>query len=498
MVSRHIINRLLVVPLLIIVMMIGVFVWRWHIDRQGRKQLEAVVGKLDETDPRWRWEHLEADRVPVPDVENSAFLVARFREAVGPKRNHFYPPSRSNGDSLSPWMFPTNRRLDDEAIALIDVALTGTDAAQTIVRLLEKQPHGRRTFNLSGNWRTTLLLPSEDPWPMQSFLELELERLAQANLPDQALRVVRAQLNLRRLYGDEPLCSSQSSRARLGMSAARLLERALGMGMPNARLAELQAEFAAEANADLFRIGVRAHRAMLDRAFRDCAADNASPMELVGCYMMPAPGQHHPLQVRYDLWNYSPHLTADHAVSLETLTQLLAVADLPEQQQHAALAAVPRPPHDGRHLISNEQLYHVVQLHETVQVSQARIRCAVVILAIERYRLLTGEWPPSLAAIPKAILTEVPSDPFSGKPLLYVRRNDSVTVYSVGFDGADDRGILRIGWSRDEVGVDIGLRLYNPDQRRLPPLPVKPADPDREGPRRDFGSEPRVVKDREP
>jgi hypothetical protein len=94
------------------------------------------------------------------------------------------------------------------------------------------------------------------------------------------------------------------------------------------------------------------------------------------------------------------------------------------------------------------------------------------------------------------MLNEVPIDPFDGKPLRYTRVKDGVVVYSVGPDGGNDSGAFDPKKSAYEPGQDIVFRLYDLDQRGLPPLPVpKVEDSDR---KRGLPPPPPVVDDRDP
>lgn len=52
--------------------------------------------------------------------------------------------------------------------------------------------------------------------------------------------------------------------------------------------------------------------------------------------------------------------------------------------------------------------------------------------AVLAHRARTGAWPETLAAA----VSPAPTDPFSGKPVLYRRESDGFVVYSVGEDGA--------------------------------------------------------------
>src|SRR5258707_7264178 len=47
------------------------YYFRW----EARRELDEVIASLDQTDPRWRWDDVEADRGQVPAEENSASVV---------------------------------------------------------------------------------------------------------------------------------------------------------------------------------------------------------------------------------------------------------------------------------------------------------------------------------------------------------------------------------------------------------------------------------------
>src|SRR5262249_47611630 len=96
----------------------------------------------------------------------------------------------------------------------------------------------------------------------------------------------------------------------------------------------------------------------------------------------------------------------------------------------------------------------------------AQLRCARVMLAAERYRQLHGRWPEKLDELVPEFLDKVPLDPFDSQPLRWVRRSDGWTVYSVSADATDDGGNLSDRFMQN--GVDIGFRLFDLNQRRLP------------------------------
>lgn len=61
-------------------------------------------------------------------------------------------------------------------------------------------------------------------------------------------------------------------------------------------------------------------------------------------------------------------------------------------------------------------------------------------VAIQRFQRRCGRLPDDLKELTPEFLPAVPEDPFDGKPLRYVVRDDAYVLYSVGADGTDDGG----------------------------------------------------------
>jgi len=65
---------------------------------------------------------------------------------------------------------------------------------------------------------------------------------------------------------------------------------------------------------------------------------------------------------------------------------------------------------------------------------------AATAIAIERYRRKHGQIPDKLGQLVPDFLPQVPIDPYDGKPLRYVVRDDEYLLYCVGRDRVDDGG----------------------------------------------------------
>ena len=84
-------------------------------------------------------------------------------------------------------------------------------------------------------------------------------------------------------------------------------------------------------------------------------------------------------------------------------------------------------------------------------VDQAQIVCA-----LERHRLRHGQYPPTLAALVPAFISQLPQDIITGQPMIYLGKDgQSFLLYSVGWNEADDGGIIahkRDGTEDSEAG----------------------------------------------
>ncbi|MES1180628.1 MAG: hypothetical protein ABUL66_02060, partial [Verrucomicrobiota bacterium] len=77
---------------------------------------------------------------------------------------------------------------------------------------------------------------------------------------------------------------------------------------------------------------------------------------------------------------------------------------------------------------------------KVMQVEVAK-QTAITAIALKRYQLKHGNYPPDLNSLAPEFLSAVPLDPVDGKPLRYKLNSDGTfLLYSVGENGADDGG----------------------------------------------------------
>ena len=439
----------LILPVLVVLPVGG---YRWHVDREGRAARDAVIARIEATDPRWRWEAIEADRPALPDEENASLLVAEFRKTVGTDR-FFQIDFHNERDPRHAESGARNHVQTAIAYSLIDNGLEGTEPAWPIIVRLAATARGRRTLLPAPTWRERGEPDEERAGVVLNYLEWEAERLARTRQQDREETVARAYLNVARIEELQTYTGGSLGALLRLQGAARLVERLLALDSLGDHLPRLQTEFAMEGEVDRFRPGVRETRAVYHKL---CQALATGEMSLTKELTLRS--EDVPIRELADVWRYRPHLAVDWAAALDFATDAVAVADLPDPARSAAFAAIPVPPWDDRHPFSLGCVRNLRSILDSSLRTRALVRCTATALAVERCRQLSGEWPASLDAIPKAILPAMPADPFTGGPLGYARNPDGVTIFS--------------------VGPRTAFRLYDPNQRRLPPLPARDRDID--------------------
>jgi hypothetical protein len=164
-----------------------------------------------------------------------------------------------------------------------------------------------------------------------------------------------------------------------------------------------------------------------------------------------------------------------HARMLGTMTDVVELTKLPPQDQGAAEAKLDKESWDftvgddelGKYMFFAELDKRVRGMPGMFRVNLALLRCAIVAVAAERYRLVHKRWPDKVEELAHGSLPPWATDPFGGGPIGLERGKDGLTVYSRGKDpGSED---LAEPKRRRSVDVRPRIRLFDVEQRRLPP-----------------------------
>lgn len=439
-----------------VIVPLAVIGWYAYQSAAGSKMLQDAIAEADRLDPGWRLEELEAKRAEVPDEQDSAPHVLAVRSLLP---TDWLKGER--GDRLQ--NLPADQPMSGELHWKLTEKLEEVEPALGAAEPLKDLPNGRFAIAYSPDGIGTLLPHLDGTRPVFTMLEMNALLQIEEEGGDRPIETIQALINAVRSLGDEPCTSSQLIRCHIRGRALRLLERTLANSQVSEKsLAALQELLALEEAEPVLRIQARGERAMWHR-FLD--------------YMSHLPGSRHFkwLEVfaesdRLSGWEQFKlrlpgELDKQHALLLGRLTHLVEATKLPDAEQAATLDQSELQwdhlPYLTRSMLSGHKT-----LIGRFRRFQAEVRCGLLMLAAERYRLKCGRWP---AALEELAATGLPApwliDPFTGNFLCFRRLPDGVVIYSVGPDGSDNGGNL--SWDfKAPVGTDVGFRFWDIDKRR--------------------------------
>jgi hypothetical protein len=432
----------------------------WWFAAQANRELREALAEADQSDPGWRLEELEARRAEVPSEKNSALRV----QAANRLLPNPWPPWALGTDEdkalKSLAELPQDQLMTPVQARAVALALKSADKSLAEARHLSDLSQGRYPAALTPDYILTNLAHLRMVDVVGSLLIRDAQFEAQQVRVDAALASCRGILNTGRSIGDEPRFFSQERRLVTQAMACQQIERTLAQGQPSEpALAALQHLLEDEAAYPLFLIAERGERAGWDRLFQAMASGELSLKKSERL-------------VAWGLLAFSGG-NQNRATLLKIHNRLVEIAKLPVEEQDEHLKNHPLPLPNQVPFMTATYLLPKVQ-KATADLSKARginpaaLRCAIVAIAAERYRLAHGTWPTSLDALVPSSLPALPKDPYDGKPLRWRRLADGVVIYAVGPDGQDDGGKLD-RTKPGAVGTDVGFRLWDVAQRRKPP-----------------------------
>ncbi|MBL8797104.1 MAG: hypothetical protein JNM56_24600 [Planctomycetia bacterium] len=423
----------------------------------GSKQLEEAIDAIDEKEQGsdWQWKSLHAKRKPLPDAENAALLVKQAAEQV---------PQNWPTEQLARWIETDRtpaRKLNAEEQAALAAELEKSSRARPEARKLAGCKQGR--------WPDWPVTPTGWPDDAPNFaavtkvlqlLWLDAALLAQTGQGDEALQAARAILGVGRSGGNDLRGITDGRRIDAVPWHCASLRRILAQNATcsGEALAATQEDLSAEEKTPWLLAARTEDRAFLLEFIR--RLDSGDPDFVRHGWVMP----NNPYRLQdtplagLERWLWAGKIKVAQRDDLRAATDAVEWAKLPVEQQ------VPKFK-EAAHAFGQTQarMYHYLM---------ADLRCSVVALAAERYRLATGAWPASLADLVPKYLPAVPVDLYDGKPLRYARDDEGVVIWSVGPDGHDDGGkptLVPEDRLNDAAKGDIAFRLWNPERRGQAP-----------------------------
>jgi hypothetical protein len=366
-----------------------------------------------------------------------------------------------------------NIRLDEGLAAAIRADLNAYREALQIARTVANHPRGWRSVTLGPAVMDTSLAETQAARPVARLLQSDAAIRIHDGDVEGSLDSCRAILNVGRSIGDEPFLVSQLVRVAIGGTATRAARRVLGQGEPSdAALGRLQDAFLDEADQPLLLYAVRGERASLVEAIRRVESGEISLLEVTGGPKGSASAM---LNVAVSL----ARLVSGNqrSIALEWMNEAVAIARRPTAERTALwrhwegqISAVVRT-RFGRitAMLPLMVVPGMSSASAACQRYQADLSATAILIAAERHRRKTGQWPGSIAAIDRSILPNAPLDPFTGAPFKFEYHDGQLLIYSVGPNLEDNHGAdeKKRGFQRgpDDVSArawDVPLRAQKP------------------------------------
>jgi hypothetical protein len=462
--KRLLLIGLIVLPLVLLVTFFY-FLLFWQDIR-----LRKAIAEADRLDLGWRILEMEAKRAVLPDEQNSALILTAAKKllpAQWPIWDWPYAAENKGRNSEeivalkdSWWTLEPPVQLDERQIAALREELARATAALTEARKVADLPHGRYLFRYGLDAVSTCPLHTIQTRSLVNLLAYDCLRRAQEQDMEGALASCRAALNAMRALGDEPLPETIGQRSMLHWVALRMIERTLAQGQPSeSSLKAVQELLEDEAAQPLFLIGARAERGLQDSALEALQNGETSINQLWSLLyigLTPFANGWEEMMMRTE------SVKVARAALLRFNNELVEIAKRPPEQQRQALRQLAATQSELPRLVRDTPTYAFGRAR-SYHLDLAWMRSAIVMVAVERYRLAHGRWPESLTDLVPLFLERVPVDPYDGAPLRLGRFPEGVILYSVGEDGQDNGGNLRMPMV---AGTDMGWRLWDVPHRR--------------------------------
>jgi hypothetical protein len=432
------------------------FVLSWA----GQHDLDLARAEADALDPNWRFADLMARRKTYPEEKNSALVVLRAAALLPPAG---FDLGAKNHELFE--NYPAAAQLNDAQVAVLRKVFKRMPEAVGEARKVRDFPEGRYTIQYDPDWFNTRIDPINSCRNVMALLEHDTILRAHDNDAKGAMESLHALFFAGRSIGDEPLIIAILVQYAGHAMMAHALERVLAQGRPDTKqLKAFQDLLEAEIDVPLLLIGMRGERAggdiFLERIrhgeaglFTTLKADSG----MTDRFLQLMPGL----------------LARNQAAHLRLMNDAVEIAKLPPEKQEEPMAQFESDARDAP-MVPRLLLPALSKVSAAGRRSQALLRSMQAAVAAERYRQQNDRWPATRETLVKEeYLKAWPTDPYEGQPLRWRRLPDGVVIYSVSHDKTDDGGTI----NRDNAlapGTDVGLRLWDVEARRQPPLAVRP------------------------
>ena len=423
-------------------------------------ELEKIIAELDQKEPGWRIEELEAKRKVLTPEENSALVISESYKLLGNFEQRKPLWELGKLPDIAAIKSSPQQLLTPPSINLIKTTLGAFQPSLDEAKKVAKLPEGRFEITYAPNIANTILSPLDATGAITDLLIIDAYIQAQDGKSQQAMESTQAIFNIARSVGEIPFPISYQVRGRICAQSIRMLELTIALGEPSKdSLSQFQSLLENEASFPMFLHIAKANRASNYAVLSSLKKDKDMIKNLKGIFDLK------------DDEAIATKLVLEEPTILSWLLKysnsLVAIANLPQQDQQKAVTELALKLNEKNMLFVKLFTSPPKKIWETSHSNLAILNCAITSLAMERYRITNGKWPRKLDELVPEYLAKLPTDPFNGEPLLVGTIPGGLVIYSVGPDLQDNNGLIDDSKPTKE-GTDIGFRLWEVPMRRQP------------------------------
>ena len=424
---------------------------------RGEAELKEVMAELDRAEPRWRFEQWMEDRPKLADDQNAVMVGERImsirREAGKTRGRDTFFVSIAEFDKTE-----TNRLFPPHLTQEIQTDLRQLKDAIPILHELRNLDQGAGIFEPTPEMFTMTIPQTQNFRFVFALAQYDAYRHLLENHPEQALDSIGLCLKGVRVLEHEPLVITTLVRVAGRMIAVRTLERTIALTRSDVGLGMIRRQVLDALNVNILHAGLFSERACLSKGFENMAAGKVRVFKLAT--------DHEPNSM-FDHWSefdLVSKVAKNHAAYLRMLSGWIELSKRSPHEWVQLASKIPQIPKDRENVLAYSFSSGLEITVRAVLRSIAAVESAQIAVAVEEFRQKNRRWPAALAELGDGFT--IPIDPFDGSPMRYRILEDRVVIYSVGPDQKDDGG-MEIDCN-GKPGTDIGFRLWNLDQRRLP------------------------------
>jgi hypothetical protein len=407
--------------------------WRWSLHNKVKEHWSKAKARGEPT----TWEEQDRWYAAVPEAENMALVYtqafAQLETEVGLER-------------LKDWSrVPLPWRRDEslsESLTNLQRIVASNSTALSLSRRAARLNQSRYPTDLTAGPNAPLSHLAKLK-QMAVLLEIEAFAHAKEGRASEAAASLDALFALSRSLKGEPTTISQLVAIALDDISCRSLERVMHfVALSDAQLARLAAQVAAAEATNRFIVALIGERAMYGH-FIGMAHNNPAALSQYSAGEG-EDGSERPISNPGLGWRVLGFFERDREFFLRAMDTNIAVARLLPPDSLVAVNVMDAMSDEARRtyrVMSGLFLPAISKLPQKDAQHRARLRTALVAVAVERYRLARdGRMPDSLSELAPHYLNAVPIDPFDGQPLRLRRLDGGYVIYSIGADGEDDAG----------------------------------------------------------